>query len=250
MSLRVRVIIASGCALVAVVLCLSYADGVRQEAERVRSEAIARYGGEVVELVVATEQIEAGTTLSSSNVTTREWLSDLAPTEAETSLDDVVGKEVTCPVAEGCPLTSLAFRADEEALEVPEGRVAVSLQLTDKLGISSHVSKGSKVNAYRVDEEDAKLVACDMEVLAMPQSTSYGTAGSQVTIAARSKDVPDLLYASSDGSLRLVLPSEDTETSATTASSAASAERASGKTDVMTEESAAGVAGATATEGK
>ena len=94
MSVRFRVIFATACAVLAMIVCLNYSQHVQAEADRARSEVLARYGGEVVTLVVSSAALEPGDVASQSNVTTREWLVDLAPEGALTSLDDVLGKEV------------------------------------------------------------------------------------------------------------------------------------------------------------
>ena len=57
MSLRFRVVFALSCAVLTLLAFTSYAGQVRAEAEKVRSDAIARYGGEVVSLVVTNRQI-------------------------------------------------------------------------------------------------------------------------------------------------------------------------------------------------
>ena len=60
MSRRFRLVISGAFALLAIVLCAAYAQHVREEAESVRADALARYGGEVVSLVVADDAIEEG----------------------------------------------------------------------------------------------------------------------------------------------------------------------------------------------
>jgi len=142
MSRRFRLILSGAFALLAVVLCAAYAQHVREEAESVRAEALERYGGEVVSLVVADGAIEKGDVIDSSNVSVREWLADLAPTDAVTSLDDVIGTQVTVPAASGSPLTSLNFRDESEMTEVPSGHVALSLPVTDKLALTGSVCAG------------------------------------------------------------------------------------------------------------
>lgn len=107
MSRRFRIVFASACALLSVMLCAVYAQHVQGEAERVRTEAMERYGGEVVSLVVASAPLEPGDVVSQSNVSTRDWLADLAPEGAVTKLDDVLGKEVSEPAPKGAPLTDV-----------------------------------------------------------------------------------------------------------------------------------------------
>jgi pilus assembly protein CpaB len=204
MSGRFRVVLALACGTLAVVACLAYAERVRADAEQVRSEAMERYGGEVVELVVAEQALEAGDVVSERNVRVREWLADLAPAEALTSIDDLVGTSVSVPVAQGAPLTKLNFRTDDAVLEAPSGHVAVSVPLTDKLGVSREVAPGSNLIAYRTHEGSATLLASGLEVLSL-----VGDRSTSIVLAVSPDDVALVLAASASGDLRLVVPADD-----------------------------------------
>lgn len=211
MSTRFRLVLSSSFALLGVVSCLAYADSVRAEAERVRSDALERFGGEVARLVVADQQLEAGDVVSESNVQVRDWLADLAPKDACVSMDEVVGRELSEPVAEGMPLTELNFRDEEALSEVPSGHVAVSVPVTDRLGLSRGVVRGAKVDAYVVDETEPRLLATDIEVLSELGSATGTLATQQLTIAILPQDVAEVLGASAAGNLRLVIPAHDVE---------------------------------------
>ena len=210
MGTRLRLVLALLCARAAGGAFVAYADGVRTEADRVRSEALARYGGEVVELAVATRTLEVGTDVGAGDVEMREWLADLAPEGAITSLDDVLGAEVTVPAAKGSAVTGLNFRGAASSADVPAGRVAVTIPVTDKLGIPREVAAGARVVGYRVGEGGSSLVAAEMVVISA--SVGQGMTGTQsVTVAALPDDVTALLAASSSGELRLVMPAEDVD---------------------------------------
>ena len=213
MSLKFRIAISLACAVLAALIFLSYGDQVRAEAEQVRSEAIARYGGEVVSIVVSNRALEAGETISSADVTQRDWVADLVPEGAYTSMDEVVGKGVTVPVAKGAPICELNFRTDEEQLEVPKGMVAVSVPLTDRTGVPVDIAPGSKVIAYATNDEGTTLVAEDVVVLSMPGASAMGTA-TTLTLAVAPDTVPAILTASAEGTLRLVAPADDVESAA------------------------------------
>lgn len=172
-----------------------------------------RYGGEVVGLVVATRPIEAGETLSRSDVELRDWLSSLVPEGACTSLDEILGHEVTVPAAAGAPLTQLNFRDTAQLADIPSGHVAVSVPVTDKLGVSSGIVAGSHVIAYRVQESGTRLVSGDVTVLLAPSTTGALAGRGSLTIAVAAKDVSEVLSASTAGDLRLVVPAEDVKSS-------------------------------------
>jgi pilus assembly protein CpaB len=207
MSKRFRIVFACACAVLSVLLCALYADHVQGEAERVRSEAIARYGGEVVTLVVATDALEPGDVITQNNVEQRDWLADLAPDDAVMALEDVLGLEVSEPASRGAVLTDVNFRDDEAMAEVPQGHVALTLPVSDKLGLSRNVAQGSSLEAYQVGSEGTHLIATDMQVLSRPQTATFGS--SQVTIAVLPDDVAPVLAASASGDLRLVVPADD-----------------------------------------
>ena len=205
MSLRFRVVLSSACALLAVMACLAYASGVREEAERVRAEVLERYGGEVVTLVVASTRLEPGDVVSQSNVSTREWVADLAPEGAVVSLADVLGREVGVATEKGAPLTQLTFRSSSDLADVPDGHVALSIPLTDKLGVPRGIGQGATLVAYAVTNEGTRLVSGEMTVLAAPVATALGSGG-QLTLSLLPDDVAAVLTASASGDLRLVMP--------------------------------------------
>ena len=208
MRRRLRLVISGSCAVIAVAACLLYGEHTREEAERARAEALERYGGEVVTLVVATRTIEAGEIVDASNVAERDWVSDLAPVDAVTGLDSVLGSEVSEPVSAGTPLTALNFRDSEDAVEVPQGRVALSVPMGDDQGIASSLEAGATLAAYEVSDTGVRLLAEDLQVLASPQEAGGPLSSGSVTVAVDPVDVAALLAASVRGSLRLVLPGD------------------------------------------
>jgi pilus assembly protein CpaB len=209
MSPRIRAAIAVACAACVGLAFSAYADDVRAEADRQRSEVIARYGGEVVDLVVTRHALEPGDVIEASDVEVREWLADLAPEGAITDADEVLGSTVTVPAVAGAPLTGLNFRDATEAEDVPEGYIAVSVPITDKLGLSAGTQVGSQVVAFRVTSDGAQVLATDAVVLSMPETASTGLAASgTLSIAVLPDDVADVLSASATDDLRIVLPAE------------------------------------------
>ncbi len=210
MSRRFRMIVSAACALAAVVLCLLYANHVEGQAESIRAEAVARYGGEVTRLLVATKTLEAGDVISSANTAEKEWLSDLAPKGALTDFSQVKGKQVSVPVSQGAPLCELNFREGSAMADVPSGYVALSVPLTDKLGLTSAVGVGTTLAAYKVADSKTALLTADVQVLLAPANDgSTVLSKGSLCVAVRPKDVAALLSASSEGSLRLVIPASD-----------------------------------------
>ncbi|MDM8270373.1 SAF domain-containing protein [Thermophilibacter provencensis] len=208
MRRRFRLVLSGSCAVLAAMACLLYGEHTREEAERARAEALERYGGEVVSLVVATETIEAGGVIDRSNVAERDWVSDLAPADAVTGIDTVLGDEVSVPVSAGVPLTALNFRDAEDAVEVPADRMALSVPVSDDMGIASSMEVGATLAAYEVSDMGVRLLADDLQVLASPQGSGGPLSSGSVTVAVAPADVAQVLAASGEGSLRLALPGE------------------------------------------
>lgn len=208
MSLRFRIAFSGACAVLAVLLCLGYADGVRAEAEQMRSDAIARFGGEVTQVVVASGALEPGEVVGERDVALRDWVSQLVPEGALTRLEDVVGREVTVPVGRNAPVSELAFREEGASLDIPEGSVAVSIPVTDKLGVSRNVRQGARVAAYRIGADGTQLICPDAQVLSAPAQSAPLASGVQLTFAVPAQSAADVLAASASGDLRMVLPAD------------------------------------------
>ena len=209
MTRRFRFALSGSCAVLAALLCALYGQHVHDEADRMRAEALERYGGEVVSLVVAPEGLEAGEVVDGRNAIERDWLADLAPDGAVVDLEDVMGDEVTIPAAAGAPLTVLNFRDSEDAVEVPSGRVALSLPVSESLGLPPSAAAGTVLAAYRVSDTGVSLVSADLQVLRTASETSVVGARGSVTVAASPGAVASVLSASAEGTLRLALPADD-----------------------------------------
>lgn len=89
------------CGIICAACVFLYTEMVYAEADSKRSEALERYGGEQVEVVVATRTIHPGETLDPSNCTTKTWLSDLLPDGALMELSEMEGKQATSLILEG-----------------------------------------------------------------------------------------------------------------------------------------------------
>lgn len=205
MNRRFRFLLSAAAAVAACLLAVVYADSVREDALSERSEALARYGGEVVDLVVATESLSAGEELDAYNCEVREWLVDLMPDGAILSTDDAYGRTVSSPVTAGSVLTDADLVDSNESFEIPSGRVALTIPLTDRLGIYKSVETGSVLAAYVIDGQTTRLVSSNVVVLAQDSTSTSGT----ITLALLPDDVSAIVAASTDNTLRLVKPADD-----------------------------------------
>lgn len=209
MTARVRVVIALACAALAVFAGHAYAEEARRQEAQLRQETLERYGGEVVSLVVATHRLEAGESITEADVALKEWVAELAPENALVSLDDAIGSVLGAPMEKGQVLTKLALGGRTSSLEIPSGTVAVSLALSDKLALVAGVDAGSRVFAYRVAEGGVQLVSSRVTVVSVTNEGGALSSSKDVTVAARPADIPALLEAAAEGSLRLVVPASN-----------------------------------------
>lgn len=211
MNRRFKIALSGAFAVLTAGLCALYGQEVRAEAERQRSEALERFGGETVSLVVATGGLEAGDVVGRQDVAEKEWVGDLAPEGALTSIDDVLERKITVPAAAGSPLTELNFRDEAQMPDVPAGYIAASVPVTEKLGLPDAVAAGSRLVAYEVSDDGTKAISADVRVLLAATRSSSLTSRGSVSVAVKPDCVAALLTASADGSLRLVLPADDVE---------------------------------------
>lgn len=208
---RRQTIISAVCAAVAVLGVFAYTASVNSEAAMARAAAIHSYGGERVEVVVATKDIPVGSPVDESNVTTQEWLVDLlAQGEAATSVDQVTGKVAQADIKKNEPIMLDRVGGGASRIAVPVGLSAVSVSSDDVLAVGGAIQKGSFVDVY-VETAEGEVVLLGQKILVLETSTSENPNTKQqitwVTLAVTPASVSELITASSKGTIHLVLPS-------------------------------------------
>lgn len=218
-SKRGRIIISALSGLVAAVLMASYASSVQGAADRSRQQSLSEYGGEQVEVYVATRNIAVGESLTSGNVERRVWLSDLLPAGSLTAEEDVLGQTLGLPLLANEPVTAAKLSQAGAPLRVAEGHCAVSIPTSDVSAVGGAVQAGSVIDIYAADREDVTLLASEVLVLETSsgsQQTSeqgglFGSSRSRATLSWVTLSIPedmveDVIAASRSMSLYLVLP--------------------------------------------
>lgn len=206
MSLRIRLVIALVCACVAGGIVFQYAQNIRADAQKMREDLQKRYGGEIVQLVVTTKALHAGDVISKEDIHTRDWLSELAPFDAYTQIDEVLGKTVKNPIAGNIPLSKANFSDASEENAIPEGYVALNIPMSEKLGIGMHVAPHTAVVAYEATHTSSELITKDALVLYSQEDEAGHIGRTSCVIALRPEDVTRVLTASAKGSLKFVVP--------------------------------------------
>ncbi len=206
MKRSVRVLLSAFAGVAAAGLALTAVSSAEREAEAARAEALAAYGGEVVTVCVATSSLEAGDELDATNVELRDWVADLLPEDACTSLDEVGGREVAERVPKGAVISETYFSRRESAVEVPEGLVAVSVPVQQEYALGGALTSGDEVDVYVAASGVVDRIS---EAARVIDASTFGTDGSGdltwVTVAVEPERVEELLAASARGTVSLTL---------------------------------------------
>lgn len=201
------------CALVCALCVFGYTQSVQGEADRVRAEALAKYGGDQVEVCVALRDIPAGETLSASLVETKMWLVSMLPDGAVTDAKQVIGKQVTSPIMAGEVVSTKRFGALSSSFEVPSDMVAVSVSTKEVQAVGGALKPGLSVDIYSAAASGVTLIAQGVSVLATSafdgDGTESGAALSWVALAVQPSAVAELIAAEQRTDLYFVLPGQD-----------------------------------------
>ena len=198
------------CGVLCALCVLGYTQSVRGEAERARADALARYGGDQVEVCVAKRDIAAGETVDSGAIETRLWVADLLRQTSE-----VVGSKASSTVLSGEVLSARRFGAASAAIDVPDGKVAISVPAKDVQAVGGAVSAGSSVDVYATGSAATQALARGVSVLATSAGTDDRQASGSaskvtwVTLAVDPNQVEELVSAAQKTELYLTLPGAD-----------------------------------------
>lgn len=203
---RIAISLAAG--VLAAVLCMAYASSVRAESERAQAETLAKYGGERVKVCVAAREIAVGETLDETNVHTEEWLASLCPKGAVTELRSVAGDVTTSRIPKNAVIDTAYTKAESHKLEIPAGKVAVSVASDAEHAVGGAAEQGSYVDVY-VEKDGVADRLCGARVIDTSEASGTSREGTieWVTLAVDSENVKELLIASGRGTVHLTMPS-------------------------------------------
>lgn len=198
--------------LVCMVCVACYAYLVQQEADTARKEALQRYGGEQVDVLVATRDIFPGESVNSSNTTMKTWLTDLLPEESITNFDDVNGVQVTSLVLSGEAVSAKRFSAGNTSLDIPEGCVALSVPAEDVQAVGGALAPGALVDVYATGSQTS-CIGEGLLVLATNADTAEAgkTSVSWVTLAVPLEQSQEFVSASQSMDIYFTLPAQSSE---------------------------------------
>lgn len=203
--------IAIGCGVACALCVAAFMASVQGQADAARAEALARYGGEQVEVCVATRDIAAGERVELSAVEVRLWVADLLPDDAVRATGDAVGKVATSSILRGEVISSKRFESGRDSIDVPAGKQAVSVPAKAVQAVGGAVRPGMSVDVYSAGDSSTVAIALGVVVL----DTSVGESSSLVssdsgwiTLAVEPQAVQEVIAASNKTTLYFVIPGD------------------------------------------
>lgn len=209
MKQKQATIIAVACGAVCALCVGAFLWSVQGQADAARAETLARYGGEQVEVCVATRDIAAGERLDASAVETKLWIADLLPEGALSDVAAIVGRTATSSILKGEVVSAKRFEEGRASLDIPAGLVAVSVPAKAVQAVGGAVSAGMSVDVYSSGGSGTSPLANDVIVLATSMGDPGSLAGADsgwVTLAVAPERVEEVIAASSKTNLYFALP--------------------------------------------
>jgi Flp pilus assembly protein CpaB len=158
-------------------------------------------------VVVATRNLERGTLLQPADVTAATVHNQIAIKGTYAKVDQVAGQKLIEAVQKGEPVTerSLALKA---ATGIPNGMRAISIRVTDSVGLAPSIKAGTKVDLQAFFGHEGlvelRTILQDVEVLGVqPPVVENGPA--IVTVLARPQDADQIALADSGAHIRVTL---------------------------------------------
>ena len=190
----------------------AYSSYIRGEADSARAEAMQRYGGEQVDVLVATKDIYPGETLDASNAERKTWLSDLLPSECISSLDEVKGMQATSLIISGEAVARQRFESGGSGIEVPQGCVALAVPAQDVQAVGGALTAGDVVDVYATGSTTA-CIGKKISVLATNVDHANGSKAkvSWVTLAVPIDQSQEFVTASQSMDIYFVLPASNSD---------------------------------------
>jgi pilus assembly protein CpaB len=229
-STKKRILIAVVAGLLSAGLLSLYLSNLQAKSESARADVLATYGGEQVDVFIATRDIAAGETLGQANVAIKRWVADLLPSGALTDMEKVYGATLNTSLLKGEPIIASKIGIGADPVSVPDGLCALTVAVDDVHAVGGAVGRGSAVNVYATGQSGVALVACDVLVLETSNglmaenaashtdsgmgflsSSKTRTALKWVTLAVRPNMVQEILAAAQSKNLTLVLPGLDAD---------------------------------------
>lgn len=211
MKQRRMTMLALGCGVAAALCVFAFMAFVQSQADQAQADALARYGGEQIEVCVATRDISAGERLDYSALEKKMWVAGLLPDDAICESTDVIGKTATSSIVKGEVINARRFEQNDSSFDIPAGKQAVSVPIKTVQAVGGSIKPGMTVNVYSSGDTSTTMLASDVLVLdsSMGENSSFASSDSGwLTLAIDSNRTQEIISASNKTSLYFVLPGE------------------------------------------
>lgn len=201
--------IAFVCALACALLIVFYLLQVRGEANAKQKQMLDSYGGEQVEVCIATKDIPAGETIKESDIETKLWVASLLPENAITSKSDCLSKQLGSSILKGEVICEGRFQKQTSDLSVPDGKVALSIPVEETASVGGACKANQKIDIYATGSSTTKRIANNVLILETSDSLEKNLSSSRwITIAIDPSKTEEIVSAAQNLSLYLTLPSD------------------------------------------
>lgn len=202
-------LIALACGLLCAICVVGYMLQVKDQASASQRELLERYGGDQVEVCVATRDIAGGESVRDSDLETRMWIASMLPDGAITKRGDIVGKQLGSSVLKGEVFSSNRLQSSASNLEVPDGKVAVSVPLDDTAAVGGSLMTNQRVDVYATGSSTTSKIGANVQILETSNSDKSGSAETKwITLAVDKDRVQEVVSAAQKLELYVVLPSQ------------------------------------------
>ncbi len=186
-------------------------------------ERLIKTGAEhvaVATVVVARQDLEAGTVIGRLSLETASWPSESQPSKSFKDIDQVVGRQVLSKIFRGEPVVESRLLAQGEhgslPYRIPDGLLGISVKVTPEIGVSGFIQPGNRVDVIATvkvqrGEPVTKLVLQNILVLAVGHEIDEKDKKPEdvatVTVAVSPEEAEKLTASLHEGHLVLALRS-------------------------------------------
>ncbi|MBK5211405.1 MAG: hypothetical protein JJE36_03735 [Coriobacteriia bacterium] len=179
------------CALVA---AGGFVWGITTSSERDNRILFERYGGDIVEVCVATKDIKAGELISDKEIKTKSWVASLLPEKAVLGRNRLAirNKRASEHIVKGEPISLLRVKDNANKMdEIPEGCTAITLQTDPVRALGGQAKAGMYVTLLDTSDTDrTSILAEHVEVLVSSTETDSKRSGTLIG----SSSAPDITW--------------------------------------------------------
>jgi pilus assembly protein CpaB len=222
---RKNAIVCIVCGILCVLCVGAYSASVEAKANSTQAEILSKYGGDQIDVYVAKKDLQAGETITESDIEVKTWIASLLPADAITNKSDAVGKQLGSTVLAGEVISSKRFGFSASEIDVPSDAVAISLPVKEVQAVGGSLQVGMRADVYATGSSKTTRLASSLQILATSGDSS--SSSMWITVAVEPNKVEEFVSAAQNLDLYFTLPGADVNTSSSSTSSSSSSTSAS-----------------------